>query len=122
MEAHVNEHGDGVVAVVGRKEVVGLLPLAPQGGAAPQAMQGVLPMLCHTAAIPVGNDGLQACCYAHTALQHQEKKYYAARHDSREAHGETKPVFFCLLHQHASLAAGALKSTAQKQRATPQPE
>lgn len=45
VEAHVNEHGNGVVALVGGKEVVGLLPLTPQGGpATPQAMHGVLPM------------------------------------------------------------------------------
>lgn len=69
VEAHVNEHGDGVVALVGRKEVVGLLPLVPEGwSATPQAMHGVLPMRCHTAAVPVGNDGLQTCCYAYTAL------------------------------------------------------
>lgn len=35
VEAHVNEHGDGVVAVVGPKEVVRLLLLPTVGGSAP---------------------------------------------------------------------------------------
>lgn len=46
VEAHVNEHGDGVVAVVGPKEVVRLLPLAVVRGPPPsQAMVYVHAML-----------------------------------------------------------------------------
>lgn len=45
VKAHVNEHGDGVVTVVGRKEVVGLLPLAMvRGPPTSQAMVCVQPM------------------------------------------------------------------------------
>lgn len=46
VEAHINEHGEGVVAVVGPKKMVGLLPLALVGASAPsQALVHVQPML-----------------------------------------------------------------------------
>ena len=38
VEAHVNEHGDGIVAVIWPKEVVGLFPLAVVRGSAAQTM------------------------------------------------------------------------------------